>query len=641
MLVKKELLTIPTLPKPQGKWRHEYVPAAQIVELPKSGRILAVDFYTGKKVFTRFFCDGRNYTVYDVKKGVWRNGYPTPDCSGYYCPDIERVNETDAVCNSFFPGEHRGWRTGVEEVYDFIYQKGSEKRERARDNLNALMKRHMDMFPAYPDNLKEYCSEQGFQKSYIFVSAKDKKGVRTALCSHCGAEFTINTSVVSGKETTCPVCGDRATYRAAWIKSDVVDRADICICHKVDNQLLIRWAHVERTYSWPDFKQRYCFDDFAYSLYTAANSQQRIYTYKYFQSPYAYAEQWHRLPLDSTCDSSSYVYTDNLNEVFGERYYNVNLKAGLAGKRLKLQFVHLLDNLKTSGKAEYLFKLGLPMLAASATSIRGNPDGQGTFQQQVGISKQYLPMLREMNVTAYEVRTIREAGEWVSPELLQRYRDFKADNIGALSELIQTVGLSKMLNYIEKQRKLHPKMSIRRLAVDYRDYISMSRDLGVDLGHKSVRFPEDIVEAHRTLTGRYNAVENEIKMRKAEALDQDFHDRANQLYEELGLSEFRKGEFCVVLPQKRTELIAEGQSLNHCVGGDRYYKSHMEGRDMIFFIRKAAEPDKPYFTMEMDVVTGRILQLYGFGDCSAPKEVKAFANAFSQFMHNKKARKSA
>lgn len=641
MLVKKELLTIPVLPKPKGKWANRYVPAAQIVELPKSGRILAVDYYREKELFARFFCDGTNYTVYSAEKSIWRNGYPIPGSGWYYTPGIERVAETDAVCNSFFQAEGNRYRTGVEEVTSFIYQKNSEKRDRARDNLIALMNHHIDMFPPYPDNLKEYCSEQVFQKRYIFFGKKEKNGCRKARCSHCGAEFSIDVTVTSGKEATCPVCHSKATYRAMWIKSDVVDKADICISYKVDNQLLIRWAHIQRTYEWPEFKQSYCFDDYAYSLYTAKNGQQRIYTYKYFKTPYAYSHEWHRLQLDSTCDSSSYVYTDNLREVFGEQIYNVDLHTGLKGKKIKLPFVSLLDELKSNRKAEYLFKMGLPMLAAAAWAIKGNPDGQGVFQKQVGISKQYLPMLREMNVTASEVRTIKEAGEWVSPELLQRYRDFKVENIGAFDEVIRTAGLSKTLNYIEKQRNLHPKEAISKLVTEYRDYINMSNDLHVDMSHKSVRFPADIVEAHRQITARYNAVRDEVKMRKAEALNTEFNARANELYAMLGLTEFRKDGFCIVLPQKRTDLIAEGQSLNHCVGGYRYYQNHMEGRNMIFFIRKAIEPEKPYFTMEMDVTTGKILQLYGFGDCSAPKDVKAFANAFSQFMHNKKARKTA
>lgn len=643
MLVKKELLSIPPLPMPKvsRKENAKYIPAAQIVDLQKSGRILAVDYFTGGKLYSRFFCDGKNYAVYKAENGVWRNSYPYPGCSGYYGSSIARVDEVDAVVNSFFPDA--SWKRGVELVNTFVYQKNAEKRERERDNLYALMRRHMDMYPSYPENIREYCSQNVFQKRFIFFSAKDKKGIRTAQCSHCGAKFSIDTPAVSGKETTCPACHTKAVYRGTWIKSDLSEEQDICINHKVNNQLLIRWAHVERTYTWPEFEPQFRIYDFAYSLYTAEKGQQRIYTYKYFHAPFSYAEDWHRLPNGSTCDSCSYIYTDNLDEVFGERIYNVNLKAGLAGKKLKLQFVHLLDNLKNSRKAEYLFKLGLPMLAASAWNLKGDPEGQGTFQKQVGVSKQYLPMLRDMNVTASEVRMIQVSKEWVSPELFQRYRDIdsKINGRGDLLDMVEVVGLTRALNYLEKQMKLHPKESLGKMCLEYNDYIRMSKDLHVDLSHKSVLFPADVVEAHHTITGRYNAAMNEIRMEKAKALDSSFNARVNAIYAEMGLSGFQKDGFCIVLPQKRTDLIVEGQSLNHCVGGDNYYEKCMNGRYMIFFVRKQEKPEKPYFTMEMDVITGKILQLYGFGDCSAPKEVRAFANAFAQFMHNKKARKTA
>ena len=61
-----------------------------------------------------------------------------------------------------------------------------------------------------------------------------------------------------------------------------------------------------------------------------------------------------------------------------------------------------------------------------------------------------------------------------------------------------------------------------------------------------------------------------------------------------------------------------------------YYESHILGRNMIFFIRKAEAPRKPYFTAEIEMDTGRIRQLYGFGDCSAPKEVRAFTEGFAR-----------
>lgn len=645
MLVKKELISVPVLPMPvvKGQNSKRYIPTAQIVELPKSGRILAVDYYTKDSLFCRFFCDGQNSIVWDVGHEKWRSGCPVPG-SGYYAADLADVDDTDAVCKCFFNYKEK-WPSGIELVNRFVCEKGAEKRSRVAQTQNNLMKAHMAMFPAYPDNIQEYCSENVFTRNYIFFGKKGAKGIRKARCSRCGASFTVDKFVVSGSEATCPQCHARAVYRANWIKSDVEDRADICIAAKVDGQLLLRWVHVHRYYCYPEFKKSYVLDDFASSLYLLVNGNPKIYSYKLFQAPYAWGPDWHRLQINSTIDSSAYLYTDNLDEVFGKNFYNVNLKAGLEGKHIRFQFVHLLDELKHNPRAEFLFKLGLPLLASNASSFQGDPDGKGVFQQQLGISKQYLPMLQSMNVTISELRVIKSAKQWVTPELLQMYRNaLPGKNSGdydALDSVIKVVGLSKALRYIDKQRIIHPKEAPGKLTVEYRDYLRMSRDLHVDLSHKSVLFPADIVDAHRTLVGRYNAVKKELEMKEAEQLNQEFHERVTQIYASLGLTGFQNGDFCIVLPQKRTDLIAEGQSLNHCVGMDKYYHNHMKGRQMIFFIRAASKPDKPYFTMELDVLTGRILQLYGFGDCSAPKDVREFANAFSRFMQRKGVKQTA
>lgn len=39
---------------------------------------------------------------------------------------------------------------------------------------------------------------------------------------------------------------------------------------------------------------------------------------------------------------------------------------------------------------------------------------------------------------------------------------------------------------------------------------------------------------------------------------------------------------------------------------------------------------RSYFTAEIDMNAGRILQLYGFGDCSAPREVRTFTEGFAR-----------
>ena len=122
---------------------------------------------------------------------------------------------------------------------------------------------------------------------------------------------------------------------------------------------------------------------------------------------------------------------------------------------------------------------------------------------------------------------------------------------------------------------------------------------------------------------RYNKAKHQIE-------NEAFAEAVKHLYAKYHVTEYEKGGFCIVLPQLRSDLITEGQSLNHCVGGEGYYKRHISGTQMIFFVRKVEDRGKPFFTMELNMETYRIMQLYGFGDCSAPKEVKQFAEGFAK-----------
>ena len=147
----------------------------------------------------------------------------------------------------------------------------------------------------------------------------------------------------------------------------------------------------------------------------------------------------------------------------------------------------------------------------------------------------------------------------------------------------------------------------------------MSKSLGVDLSRKSIRFPSNIKIAHDVILERFNKVKHKLE-------DENFAQAREKLY--AGMKEYAKGDYCIVFPKTRSEFIAEGQSLNHCVGGDSYYQNHLKGKRMVFFVRRTEEPSKPFFTMEIDMRQLKILQLYGYSDCTAPAEVRKFANEF-------------
>jgi len=629
MLVKKELLTLPLLPIPKIKQprsqTRRFIVAVDIVKLPRSGEILVADFYerAGKTLKMRFFSDAKNFICcreWPAQKWTERNPRVELQQWNTDCvpEDSERVKSFLGAGRSWYCSGVLGW------IDAFCCDVQSEYRERREHNRRELQKKHFAMYPELPKDLPQYCDEHVFDLGYIFFAAQDKQGKREGFCSECGQHFPIEKGVRSGSITFCPKCGKAVQYRAMWIKSDVVNKAKLCVTANVDGQLLIRWMHVERVFAWPEFQKKYYFDDYAYNLHLHTSQGPKLYFYKWLKGPYCYSYDWYRGQIGDYCYDASYVYTRNLDEVFGTDYYHVNMKEILSEHDVQVPFAKLLNNLKNKPSAEYLFKLGMPSLAASADYL-GSQDreDENGFTGVLGVSKQLLDLYSTMNVSLHEHRVIKAYGKWVSKEDLESYRAL-GDLSGAQDEVIQllrTMSISKFVRYFAKQKAANPKAKIKNIVIQYRDYIDMSIGLKVDLSHKSVRFPADCMEAHAQILGRFNAVKHEVE-------DTIFVEKVKDLYARLSVTEFEKDGFCIILPQLRSDLITEGQSLNHCVGGEGYYKNHIAGTKMIFFVRKSDRPNKPFFTLEVNMDTYKINQLYGFGDCSAPKEVRRFAEAF-------------
>lgn len=620
MLYKKELSAIPIGKMPQiDTGRRDYVATANVVELKRSGKILVVDFFDSKKksLASRFCTDGKNYCTRNAATGdVWTEQNPRVWMGYFASADREEDRKTAA---KFL----RYGKTDLLSLVDhFISRQRWDRRQKAIDRKEALQEQHFAMYPPLPDNLASYCETNLFTP-YIFISALDKKGHRQGRCSCCGAEFEAPKTARSGQPTRCPVCGRSAVYRAMWIKSDIENKAKICIAAKVDGQILLRWVNVERYFSHPDFRAKYYFDNYAYNLYL---HEGKTYFYKWQMCGYYYGRHnWYRGAIGDLCYDTAAVYTDNLQDVFGERYCGVDLKETLAQTNCIIPFAILLKNLKEIPATEYLLKMGMVNLAAAVTSIPGAKEcARPSFSGVLGVDGQFAKMYREMDVTYAEHRMIQNYGKWIPKDQFEMFRALgvsSTDTYDKVEKLLQQMSFSRFVNYFTKQLRLNKDRGIGYILTCYRDYIDMSSELGVDMSHKGTRFPKNCVEAHNKITARYNAVKQEIENNR-------FVDAVKPIYEALRLTAFERGGFCIVLPQKRSDLTTEGQSLNHCVGGETYAKNHMAGTRLIFFVRKISNRAKPFFTMEVDMTDFRICQLYGFGDCSAPPDVRKFAEAF-------------
>lgn len=626
MLVKKELMTVPVLPvSVEADGKADYLIAVELVELPRSGWVLAADLTETKSgaLACRFFSDGTNfYTVVGWPDGDWEKSNPAIN---YYSTVKSRSRGIDVKLAEQFLGktERQSWRAdGVLGVIDaFISEWKNEKKIRADDRREQLMQKHFAMFPQLPDDLKEYCDDHVFENGYIFFEKLTKDHRRFGQCGSCGKRFEISEAVRQNGETVCPECGKRSVYKAVWRTEVIEERARICITAKVQEQLLIRWVDVTRCTGRTG--KSYTFADYAYNLYLDDGRKRKIVCYEQRKMMYGYGNYWKRMRNGDQTYSRAYLYTNNLREVFGQRYYNVDLQAGLEGKRIQLCFSSLLNNLKNRPEAEYLFKLGMPLLAAEAHRIGTKPSGKTGFQAVLGISRQYLPMYQDMDISWWEHSIIRNYGAWVSREDMEAFRRLKLGSnmeFGLVETTLKCMSFGKMTRYFGKQMQ-ETKRSAEHLMRLYRDYISMAQEMKIDLTRKDLRYPKNVQQAHDTILNQLNKI-------KWEAEDAAFAKAVNVLYEKIPIREYEDEEYCIIFPKLRTEMMAEGNSLGHCVGSKSYSDRHMQGEHMVFFVRKKICREKSFFTMEADMVNYKIIQLHGKGNCNAPKDVWEFASGF-------------
>lgn len=200
-----------------------------------------------------------------------------------------------------------------------------------------------------------------------------------------------------------------------------------------------------------------------------------------------------------------------------------------------------------------------------------------------------------------------------------------AKAVGQLLEMI-AAGWSeftpiRVVRYLEKQDMLED--GVQHL-IDYR---KMMQDVGIAETEETC-WPRDLIAAHDRI------VQSWAEREKMEY--QMGFTSAYMLYKNL---EWTDGDLCVVLPKVEADLVAEGNTLRHCVGG--YGKSHCTGKP-VFFIRHYRRPERSYYTLQIDMKGSlpKEIQLHGYGNerhgehkqykHSIPKKVREFCDRWER-----------
>lgn len=270
-----------------------------------------------------------------------------------------------------------------------------------------------------------------------------------------------------------------------------------------------------------------------------------------------------------------------------------------------------------------------------------------------GMSKSDLEKLKKHSAQPQmlqEYHRYKRRGErdpWECAEMIWRWRP--TYGVKEWRDTLRKCGAAEieLYRYFEKIREENPGCHMAmppRVDTTWRDYIQAAKQIGYDLTQRTVVMPRDLYGKHDEAV----ALKNEMfpprvynytypAVKTTEEMREKFAKRTEDLTKKYAKTD---AQYFIRIPQTPDEIIAEGQALSHCVGGYNYITNHANGRNPIIFLRRTSDPETPFYTIEVDVKTNRILQCEGcksedghgkYGHIhreDLPEEAKAFLDAW-------------
>ena len=122
----------------------------------------------------------------------------------------------------------------------------------------------------------------------------------------------------------------------------------------------------------------------------------------------------------------------------------------------------------------------------------------------------------------------------------------------------------------------------------------------------------------KELRRRHDEAVAEIELREAELKADEYSRRfpeAEKVLKEIKERyEYENDTYMIMVPSRIVEIVEEGRALHHCAGNtDRYFDRIAQRETYICFLRKKAEPEVAYYTIEVEP-SGTIRQHRGYLD---------------------------
>lgn len=558
------------------------------------------------------------FLTYSHEKKKWLTGkMDRLDWARDWWDDAERwLSPADAkLVGSYFGKDVGGYQT-ILEFQQRIREEQLELRHRKQTDS---WDNDLAQVPALPRDWNRWVAKVGVPEHYIFYQYT-RRGARTGWCSYCEKDVPIKPPH-HNDTGRCPCCRHKVTFKATGRAGTVGTKE-----RKV-------------------YLMQRCADGFVVRYFTAS----LIYRPGKYETPELRCQEERR----TLCD----VHGRALRAYYWGLYKQRNMRwivAGLCspdwgdttrgrvyGRTLPdlakrgLSRTGLLEYIKRKGvvdpekylavlgevpQLEQLCKAGLDKLTdeciSSYRKFQGcvASGGATSLTRMLGIDTPELKRLRANHGgTKYLVwlQYEKASGRAIPDDVIFW---FCGENVlpNDLKFIRDRMNMVQICHYMKRQLKDRHYRGAQHMLTTWADYLSMAARFHLDINNEIVYRASNLRRRHDELVDR-SSDDKDISVRIGEIMLK--HPKVEELLRSLKDKYAYDGEqYRVVVPTSVEEIILEGNHLHHCVASaDRYWDRMEQGVSYLLFLRKASEPDTPYYTMEIEP-GGSVRQLRTFYD---------------------------
>lgn len=476
-----------------------------------------------------------------------------------------------------------------------------------------------------PEGLFEYIRNVVLAEDHVLIY---KKGNRKGFCYDCKEE--VYAKPWSGKfyqnvNVRCPNCGGLVHCVLETSENFLVENVEnVVMAQKgTDGEtIFFRQWRVLRDPSgeWKELK-KWIKETVRYAIrgtYCAKWQKESKESFYYMYERYD-LELWTKWKGTEIYDNAYYFCPYGIEDVLkGTRMEYANILEHLGRKENQIKY---LMNFAMYPVMEFLDKAGYSLLVKQKSDRLSKETRYAIRWQRKKLKECFkfpLYWLKLKEPEKYSMEDIQRMNVFheIRPQATQKEVEQVVNthiHVDDMKILLRYMNMDKLGKYLEKQEEIRGKKdfwdSFYETSRMYRDYIEECQTLELDLNDKQVLFPKNLKQAHERTMAQINFEKNKA--------DQEKFQKAVEKMEQYT---WEWNGLLIRPARQQEELRKEGAELHHCVAG--YCKRIADQKTMVFFIRKTEEPDKPYFTLELQ--NKKVIQCRTEGQRSYGTEPEVF-----------------